>query len=203
MIQQRPCLFGHWSLRKTALNSRTAHIHSRRILVTTPQTPRGGRGQGESRSQSHETEVCPPRWLVCAHGVVDVSGRERAQSANYGVEEVHESPDTAHGIVPNGPSKPVRIVSPVRYHILAPLSVYESFCLTDVMSVPCGQYVSQWIAQAIHTHVNLCTESAPASAERLRLLAPFSEPLPPHMDEFGRSCIRSHTPSSHHRANRL
>ena len=78
-----------------------------------------------------------------------------------------------------GLSKLVRVVSFVRNHILAVHSIYELVRLGDVMVLSRCEGEPQWVAQPVHTHVNLRAESTLASAERLRLLPPFSDDAPP------------------------
>ena len=80
-------------------------------------------------------------------------------------------------------SKLIRVVSSVGNHILAVHPVYELVGLCDVMVLSCCKGESQWVAQSIHTYVNLRAEATPASAERLRLLPPFSHSLPQHRGE--------------------
>ena len=55
-------------------------------------------------------------------------------------------------------------VSFVRNHILAVHSIYELVRLGDVMVLSRCEGEPQWVAQPVHTHVNLRAESTLASA---------------------------------------
>ena len=69
-------------------------------------------------------------------------------------------------------AKLLGVISFISQHLLSSVTGDQFLCLGDVVPLPSGQDESQGVAQAVHAHVDLGAEPAPAAAQGLASLSP-------------------------------
>lgn len=94
------------------------------------------------------------------------------------------------------------IVAPIGNDVLAGVPGNQGGRLGDVVTLPCSHEETQWIAQAIHTDVNLGAEASPTASQCLSGLSTVFLKLLRHKDAPAPPCCpRSRSPYPGRRRN--